>query len=208
MLITSHGRRSRDLIMLCAVGKVRDAQPQKRKDRADLLVDSSPSRPHMAQDSTDQYLAADDLDSGSTNDIQNLSTELIPVRQSSESASDEALDIVATLGDGEMELNSCSVAVRDGSDTSGQPQAHMSDVLQSPHLKATIAKPLSLSESRDDLERPKQMAEVVDAEQEREIRDIIGKEDVDGVGALFGGMESYVSAQIYTKECKGDGEQV
>ena len=41
--------------------------------------------------------------------------------------------------------------------------------------------PSSLSEAGDDLERPEQMAEVVDADQEWEIRDIIGKEDIDGV---------------------------
>jgi hypothetical protein len=38
-----------------------------------------------------------------------------------------------------------------------------------------------LSEIGDDLERPEQMTEVVDADQEWEIRDIIEKEDADGV---------------------------
>ena len=54
-------------------------------------------------------------------------------------------------------------------------------MFQSPHLMATIATPPSLSESGDSLERPEQMAEAVDADKEWEIRDIIGKEDVDGV---------------------------
>jgi len=145
-----------------------------------LLIGCSPSRFQVAQNSTDQYLAVDDSDSGSTNNIQNF-TKLIPGRQSDESASDKALDIVATLGDSEMEMDSRGVVVRDGSDTTGQPQARMSDVFQSPHLTAAIATPPSLSESGDGLERPEQIAEVVDADQEWEIRDIIRKEDVNGV---------------------------
>lgn len=135
----------------------------------------------MAQDATDQYLAVNNSDSGSTDDIQNLTTGRIPPRQRDECASGEALDIVATLGDGEMEMDGHSAAVRDGSDTTGQPQARMSDAFQSHNLTATIATPFSLTESGDDLERPKQMAEVVDADQEWEIRDTIGKEDIDGV---------------------------
>jgi hypothetical protein len=107
-----------------------------------------------------------------------LTTELIPpTRQSDESASNEALDIVATLGDGETKMESRNVVVQDGSDTTGQPQAR--DAFQSPHLIAAIATPSSLSEAGDDLERLEQMAEVAD--QEWEIRDIIGKEDIDGV---------------------------
>jgi hypothetical protein len=136
----------------------------------------------VAQDSTDQHLAVDDSNLGSTDDIQNFTIELIPpTRQSDESASDKALDIAVILSDGEMEMDNGSIAVRDGSDTTGQQQARMSDVFHSPHLTTTIATPSSLSELRDDLERPEQMTEVVDAEQEWEIRDIIGKEDVDGV---------------------------
>jgi hypothetical protein len=77
-------------------------------------------------------------------------------------------------------MDSRGIAIRDGSDATSQPQARMSDVFQSPHLAATIAT-RSLSESGDHLESPEQMAEVVDADQEWEIRDIIGKEDVDGV---------------------------
>jgi hypothetical protein len=146
-----------------------------------LLIGCSPSRLQMAQDSTDQNLAIDDSDLRSTDDIQNLTAELIPpARQSDESTSDEALDIVVTLCNGKMEMDSCSVAVRDSSDTTSQRQARMSDVFQSPQLAATIATP-SLSESGGGLERPEQTAEVVDADQEWEIRDIIGKEDVDGV---------------------------
>ena len=130
-----------------------------------MLIGCSPSRLQVAQDSTDQHLAVDDSDSGSTDDIQNLTTELIPpARQSDESASNEALDIVGTLGNSEMEMDSHGVAVQDGSNTTDQPQARMSDVFQSPHLTATIATPSSLSESGDDLERPDQMAEAVDAD--------------------------------------------
>jgi hypothetical protein len=145
------------------------------------LIGYSPSLLQVAQASTDQY-TIDDSDPGSTDDIRNLTTELIPpARQSNESASDKVLDIVATLCDGKMEMDSRGVAVRDGSDTTSQPQARMSDVFQSPHLTATIATSSSLSESGDDRERPEQMAEVVDADQEWEICNIVGKEDVDGV---------------------------
>src|SRR5438045_9026237 len=87
MLITSHGRRSRVPIMLCAIGKVRDAQPQKGRVRADLLIGYSPSCHQEAQDSMDQYLAVNDSSSGSTDDIQHLTTERIPsARQSDKSA--------------------------------------------------------------------------------------------------------------------------
>ena len=51
----------------------------------------------------------------------------------------------------------------------------------SPYLMATIATLSSIPESGDDHETPEQMAEVVHADQEWEIRNIIGKEDVDGV---------------------------
>ena len=46
-------------------------------------------------------------------------------------------------------------------------QAHMSNVFQSPHLMATIAMLPSLS--GDDLERPGQMAEVVNADHGRSV---------------------------------------
>jgi hypothetical protein len=109
-----------------------------------------------------------------------LTTELIPpARQSDESVSDKALDIVVTLCDSKIEIDSCSVTVQDSSDTTSQQQACMSDVFQS-QLTATFAT-LSLSESGDGFERPEQMAEVVDTDQEWEICDIIRKEDVDGV---------------------------
>lgn len=147
-----------------------------------MFIGYSPSRLQVAQDSTDQYLAFDDSDSGGTDDIPNLTAKLIsPARQSDGSTSNKAFDIVATLCDGEMEMDSCGVAVRDGSDTTSQSQARMNNVFQSAHLMATIATPSPMSESVDDLGRPEQMAEVVDANQEWEIRDIIRKEDVDGV---------------------------
>jgi hypothetical protein len=166
MLITSYCRRGRELIILRTVGKVRGAQLQKRRDRADLLIGCSLSCLQVAQDSTDQYLAIDNSDLGSTDDIQNLTTELIPpARQSDESASDEALDIVATLCDSKIDIDSRSIAVRNGSDTTSQQQACISNVFQSPQPTATIATP-SLSESGDGLERPEQIAEVVDADQE------------------------------------------
>jgi hypothetical protein len=44
-----------------------------------------------------------------------------------------------------------------------------------------VATPPSLLESGNDVEMPEQMAAVVGANEEWEIRDIIGKEDVDGV---------------------------
>ena len=87
----------------------------------------------MAQDSTDQYLAIDDSDLGSTDDIQNLTTEVIPpTRQSDKSISDKALDIVATLCNSKMEIDSCSIVVQDGSDTTSQQQACISNVFQFP----------------------------------------------------------------------------
>jgi hypothetical protein len=47
----------------------------------------------VAQDSTDQYLAVDDSNLGSTDNIQIFTIELIPpTRQSDESASDKALN--------------------------------------------------------------------------------------------------------------------
>jgi hypothetical protein len=48
-------------------------------------------------------------------------------------------------------------------------------------VTATNAMATSLSEPESDLEIPEQMANVVDANQEWEIRDIIAKEDVNGV---------------------------
>jgi hypothetical protein len=116
----------------------------------------------MAQDSMDQYMTVNDADSGSTVNIQNLTTKLTPARQSDRSASGKVLDIIAALGHNGMEMDGCDVTVRDNSDTTSQPQACMSDVFQSPHLTATIATPYSLSESGDDLRRPKQIAKVVD----------------------------------------------
>jgi hypothetical protein len=166
MLITSYCRRGGEPIVLGTVDKVRGTQLQKRRNRADLLTGSSLSCLQVAQGSTDQYLAVDDSDLGSIDDIQNLTTELIPpARQNDESSSDEMLDIVATLCDGKMEMDSCSIAVRDGSNTTSQRQACIGNVFQSPQLTATIATP-SLSESGDSLERPEQMAEAVDADQE------------------------------------------
>jgi hypothetical protein len=93
-----------------------------------------------------------------------LTTELIPpARQSDASASDKVLDIVAILCNSKIEIDSCSIAVQDSSNTTSQQQAGISDIFQSPQLTATIAI-LSLLESRDGLERPEQIAEVVDTD--------------------------------------------
>ncbi|KAI9858489.1 MAG: hypothetical protein M1813_007442 [Trichoglossum hirsutum] len=111
-----------------------DYKPQQKKQRTDHASRTgqgcSPSRLQVAQYSADQHPAIDDSDLGSRDDIQNLTTELIPpTRQNDESASNEALDIVATLGDGETKMESRNVVVQDGSDTTGQPQAR--DAFQS-----------------------------------------------------------------------------
>jgi hypothetical protein len=96
-----------------------------------------------------------------------LTTVLIPpARQSDESTSGEVLDIVATLCDSKIEIDICSIAVRDSSSTTGQPQACISNMFQSPYLTATIAILSPLSESGDSFKRPEQMAEVVDTDQE------------------------------------------
>jgi hypothetical protein len=103
-----------------------------------LLIGCFPSCFQVAQDSTDQYMAISDADSGSTVNIQNLTTKLNPARQSDRSASGKALDIIVGFDDSEIEIDSREIAVRDDSDTTSQPQACISDVFQSPHLTATI----------------------------------------------------------------------
>jgi hypothetical protein len=102
--------------MLCIVGKVRSTQLQKRIDRVFLLTGSSLSCLQVAQDSTDQYLAINNSDLGSTDSIQNSTTELIPpARQSNKSTSDKVLDIAATLCNSKREIDSSSIAVQDSS---------------------------------------------------------------------------------------------
>jgi hypothetical protein len=166
ILITSYCRRDRKPIILCTGGKVRGTQLQKRRDRADFLTGCSLSYLEVAQDSTDQYLSVDNSDLGSTDNIQNLTTELIlPARQSNKSISDKVLDIVGTLCDSKIEIDSCSIAVQDSSNTTSQQQACISNLFQYPQLTATIAI-LSLSESGDSLKRPEQIAEIVDTDQE------------------------------------------
>jgi hypothetical protein len=57
----------------------------------------------------------------------------------------------------------------------------MSDGIELPRPTETTAMVSPLSEPESGIEPPQQMAEVVDANQEWEIRDIVGKVDVDGV---------------------------
>jgi hypothetical protein len=147
-----------------------------------LLIGCSPSHLQLVQYSVDQYLAINDSDLRSTDNILNLTIEPIPpIRQSDKNVSDKALDIIATLGNSKIEIESCSVMVQDSSDTTGQLQACISNIFLSPHLMITNTTLSSLSEAGDDFKRPEQMAEVVDTDQEWEICDIIRKEDINRV---------------------------
>jgi hypothetical protein len=140
----------------------------------------------MAQVPEDQHLVIDDSDRESI-DIQNLSADHVSATlESNENAFDKALDIVAAIDDSEAEMHTSGLIVIDGepkrdSDTAGQAQNPMSGTSQSPHRTAAVDSPSLLLELGNDLEGPEQLAEVVDANQEWEICDIIGKEDVNGV---------------------------
>ena len=59
---------------------------------------------------------------------------------------------------------------------------------------AALATNASMISKSNDRGRPQHVAEVTDGKLEWEIRDIIGKEVVDGEVHYFGGMECYVDA--------------
>ena len=123
----------------------------------------------IGQGPNDQHIDLEDSDSESTNDVQNTSSDHIHTTRRSKYT--KPLAIATTVNDNKAK--ECS----NGTD---QPRCTV-DESEFPPLMATDAMATSLSELESDLEIPGQMANVIDANQEWEIRDIIAKEDVDGV---------------------------
>lgn len=114
---------------------------------------------------------------------------------------DEAIELLAATSNGELERDgSKNGEPKEDSDVVGVPQSGMNDRSHSPHMTAavaaaalqqsevpidgevaTLARTASMTYKSNDFAKSQQVAAVVDDNREWEIRDIIGKEDVDGV---------------------------
>jgi hypothetical protein len=121
-------------------------------------------------------MAVDDSDLESRDDTRNLTAGFVTVaRQSDESAFDISLDICAVVGDVDLEIDISSSVVQGGKP---KEDSHTTDKLQTCTRDESTAITAVASWL---LERSEQVAEVLDGNQEYEIHDIVGKEDVDDV---------------------------
>jgi hypothetical protein len=113
---------------------------------------------------------------------------------------DEGIKLLAAICDSELERNdSMDGGPKEHSDVISAPQSRANDGSHSPHMtpapaataprepvaakdgqSATLARSASMIPESNDPGRPQQVAEVAEGKQEWDIRDIIGKEVVDG----------------------------